>query len=108
MDDEWRPIPRCGLAHIGGSDPIRLAHYITLSSNTLCRDASLAFGVEDDEARDLPRTACTKEHDYNSMREMEELTQAASRARECGKPDCAKKWREWTGERKEEPERIAT
>ena len=60
MVDRWEPLPEYCPEPIGGSVPIRLAHYITLSLTTLCRDASLAFGVEDVEARDLPRAACTK------------------------------------------------
>ena len=40
-------IPGCCAAEPnGGSVPLRLAHYITLSMNTLRRDASLAFDVE--------------------------------------------------------------
>ena len=60
MVDRGGPIPEHCPEPIGGSVPSRLAHYITLSSTTLRRDASLAFGVGDDEARDLPRAACTK------------------------------------------------
>ena len=95
MVDRWEPLPEYCPEPIGGSVPIRLAHYITLSLTTLCRDASLAFGVEDVEARDLPRAACTEGSNlHSSMREMGGLEQAASRARECGKPGWAVKRQE--------------
>ena len=54
------PIPERCPVPIGGGVPVRLAHNITLSLTTLRRDASLAFGVREDEALDLPRAACTK------------------------------------------------